>query len=588
MRAAAPGRPKARAAPWLALALGLAWTAGLVLIPASAPAIPNEPVRDTFELTRPDPLVRRVQKGLAETGSYKGPINGVRDSEIERAVRAYQKANGIKEDGLINEDLAQRIETASRVSALLGRLEKARRETMEAARRALLSRPETRHLIGPEKDEAADPTRDASPCFRQPTPACLLAEAVETSKAIAAVDQRDWALGELLTAQAKAGFAEGARQTLRRMRDPRQVMVSLRDIAETEALAGRSREAIEAADIIPDPLKRTEAHGAVAEIAARRGDKEAALAATAGLKAGIEAIEGAAKRVGFQARLASLLMRIGDAEGAEAALAQALALARGQETGEARTLALRSVATAQAEMGRPAEALALLDDLGEGEDRLTVLIAAAAAQAEAGDIDKASQSAAAINEGRYRGVALAKIAALQIKRGEPAAAEASLAAAGEALDGVKLPFARDYGLSRIAAADVDLAKAAAEPVRRADFFGRAVEAAGKIEDKRLRAYTFLTIAAERRRAGDADGAAATASLGETATEEIQSRLSQVWMLADLAASHLDAGDGAAARQSFERALALTADVRNAWGRTRLLSRLAASLVRLELEAPAER
>ena len=157
----------------------------LLAFPVPSLAVTNDPGADTLQRVTPDNLVRRAQRALTELGIYKGPISGLRDSFTDGAVRTYQKANGLKEDGVLTEELVAKIETGSKVSALLSRLEQVRKDTVASARAALLSRAETRDLIGGGTAEAADPTRDATPCFRQPTADCLLAEAAETSKAIA-------------------------------------------------------------------------------------------------------------------------------------------------------------------------------------------------------------------------------------------------------------------------------------------------------------------------------------------------------------------------------------------------------------------
>jgi tetratricopeptide (TPR) repeat protein len=553
---------------------------GMVLaLPAPSSALTNDPGADTLQRVTPDNLVRRAQRALAELGLYRGPISGLRDSFTEGAVRAYQKANGIKEDGVLTEELVAKIEAGSKVSALLNRLEQVRKDTMAAARAALLSRAETRDLVGGGATEAADPTRDAGPCFRQPTADCLLAEAVETSKAIAGEEQRDWALVELLAAQAKAGLAEEGRQTLRRMTDPRQIMASLRDIAEAQATAGRGREALEATEIIPDPLRKAEAYGAIIDIQASRSDAEGARETAQALGQEVEKVNPPVKRLTFHARTAVALEKVGAKQEAEAELEKARVLARRMSADE-QSLALRTVGTAMAEMGRPGDAIAEIQKIRKNEERTPVLVAAASAQADAGNTNAALNIAADIAEGRYRAVALARIAAAQIKAGEIELAKGTISLALAVLADIKLPYARDYALSRVSAALNELARSAPDEAARESAFTRSIETARKIEDKKLRALTLWGVTAERQRAGDLAGAEATRALADKATSDVESRLSQVWLLADLVAGHVDRGEIDIARQVFQRGLAIAEEVQNAWSRTRLLSKLAASLVRL--------
>jgi Ca-activated chloride channel family protein len=44
--------------------------------------------------------VTRLQEALQAAGSYTGPIDGIYDDDVAKAVAAYQKANGIKADGI--------------------------------------------------------------------------------------------------------------------------------------------------------------------------------------------------------------------------------------------------------------------------------------------------------------------------------------------------------------------------------------------------------------------------------------------------------------------------------------------------------
>ena len=130
-----------------AVLLGLA-SLGL---PPPAEAVVGDPVIDTLELVRPNPLVRRAQRALTDLGPYKGPISGIKDALTEAALRTYQKSHGLKEDAIFTEELVAKIETGSKVSALLSHLERVRKDGVVAAREALLSRPETRDLVGADR-----------------------------------------------------------------------------------------------------------------------------------------------------------------------------------------------------------------------------------------------------------------------------------------------------------------------------------------------------------------------------------------------------------------------------------------------------
>ena len=50
-------------------------------------------------------LVAQVQTRLARAGLYRGAIDGVMGSETRRAIRAYQRSNGLRADGTITKPL---------------------------------------------------------------------------------------------------------------------------------------------------------------------------------------------------------------------------------------------------------------------------------------------------------------------------------------------------------------------------------------------------------------------------------------------------------------------------------------------------
>ncbi len=522
---------------------------------------------------RVDEVVLRIQRALAAANLYDGPVDGRMSPETEKAIRTYQRRAGIPMDGMATEALAAQLETGPKVQDLLRRLERAREDTVEAARQALLNNPQTRGLVTADKDEIADPTRDPTPCFQEPSPQCLLGEALESAKAIFKPEMRDWALGEILVAQANAGFGEKAIETVRRIQDPRLIMVALRDIARAEASAGRGSQALAAAEIIPDGFKQLEAYAAIADIQAGRGSN--ASEAVDRLLAIAGDLDDPVKRVAFLARAAVILSRSGDAEGAERNVAKAETVARSEALRPSRETALRHVAAALAEMERPAQALAVLKDVEDDSDRIPVLVSAATAQARAGDARQALATAEGIEAVRYRSVVLARIAVAQAEAGDRAAALATVDTARRAARSIKFPYARSYAISRIALALAEIGALGAKGPN--GEFDRAVTTAGDIEDNRLRAHVLWSIAAERRRAGDMAGAGRTESKARKATAEVKSALSRVWMFGEIAASHAAAQEADFAWAAFARGLEEASHIENAWGRARALTKMAATL-----------
>ena len=531
----------------------------------------KQPIRSD----RPHPLVRRAQEALAKVGLYKGPINGVMGVETKAAVRNYQKIRNMRVTGAISEELVTHLETAFKVDDLLKHLDEVRESKKNAAREALLSRPETRHLVVDEVVEQADPSRDPTPCFRDPTARCLLAEAAESAKAIPKDKMRDWALGEILASKAMAGLIQEAMATVRRIRDPRLILVALREIAESLAKAGYFEESLTASKIIPDPSKMADALAAIAEIFAGHENADEARRTVVELVALLDTLDDPLRRIELRASGAKVLSRIGDADGAFEQIRRARAAAISEVPRRERGKALRHVAAALAEMGWPDDALKVMADVDKPQDRIPVLVAAATAQADAGDSQLAIATAENIKAARYRAVVFGHIAIAQTRAGNVDAARDAVMRARSATDEIKQPFARSYATSRIALALAELGKSGRHP-----FFDEAVQAAAEINDDRLRAQILWTVAAERERMGDTDGALRTAKLAREASDEIKSPLSRIWVYGDIASAHVAAGDEKAAWLAFRNALSVAEKVHNPWARARALSRLAAALTEL--------
>ena len=242
---------------------------GLALFDTAA----GEPTETTSPLTRknfPAALIRKIQQGLADQGFFLGAIDGVFGPKTEQAIRAYQKSADLFIDGSPSQSLAMDLVTGGKVGQLLKRLKKTREASTQAARKSLLSRPETRNFL--EGATAIENTpHNSKSCMAQPEPKCLLIEASMSASHIKKPEMRDWALGEILTSQARAGLAEDAIGTTRRIHDPRLIMVALREIAKAQAIAGQTEAALAAVDIIPDLAQQLEAYVAIAEIQARLG-----------------------------------------------------------------------------------------------------------------------------------------------------------------------------------------------------------------------------------------------------------------------------------------------------------------------------
>ncbi len=551
-----------------------------VAMPASVDAAPRgksqgkPQARESTGLS--DPLVLRAQELLSAAGYYTGALDGRMGPETRTAIRAYQRANGFKVDGKATEELITQLETGEKVGVLLKRLDATRAVNIEKARQALLSHPETRKFLeGSRSEDVADPTRDPSPCFDNPAPKCLLAEALESAKAIHKPEMRDWALGEILVAQAKAGLLNEALGTVRRILDPRLIMVALRDIAKSQAIAGRADDALAAADIIPDPIKKAEAIAAIAEIHSKRKAKKEAHATVERLMGSLDGVKDTLKHASFHAQSAVIMFRAGEREEVERHLKQAKESAKAQSAKNRRDTAYRHVANAMIKMNRLDDALSAMRRMKSKSNRLPILVSTASAFARAGSLNKALKIAAKIDEDRYRSVVLARIAVSQATNGRIATGKETIGIAMNVAKSVKFPYARSFAYSRIT-----LALGEMDKWTKGASIGDALKTAKLIKDDQLRAHTLWTVARLQAKRGDKKGAETAESLAREATKSIKSRLSQVWVYGDVSSSRAAEDAMDAAWSAFANGMDVARNIQNSWGRSRALAKMAQTLAEL--------
>ncbi|MBT3990433.1 MAG: hypothetical protein HON14_10250 [Rhodospirillaceae bacterium] len=552
------------------------------MLPGSADAAREielpDPELEARELTSESELIMRVQTILKKMDSYSGVIDGEMNDELRKAIRVYQKQLGKKVDGLVTEKLANHMETQSRVGAMLLHLDKIRTADIAAARQALAKGEITRKLLKNTKiDEVADPTRDSSPCFRNPKEECLLEEAIESAKAIHKQELRDWALGEILVAQARTGLVNQAIRTVAKISDARLIIVALRDIARAQAKSGRIDEAWQAARIIPSAFQRLEAFAAIADIQLKNKDHDGAHETAAQIILLSEKLDNPLQKVTLVAQMAVVLAKIGDTGGAEEALSHAQDLARSKEfekqmSSMEKGAALRHVASAFAEIGQPMRALSLIEEVSGAYDKTAVLMSAATAQAVAGDTEAALETVRKIENKRYSSVVLGRIAVAQARKGQKAESAQTIRLALEKAVDIELDYARSYAIGQLALSLIDIGvqdKSATIEI--------AAQTALEIENDRLRAYALWSVAAAQAKKGLTEEVKETEKLAADATDAIGSSLSQVWMLSDLASESIHAGQLERASSAFNRGIAIAESIDNAWGRARALAKMAATL-----------
>ncbi len=523
-------------------------------------------------------LITRLQTALRGLDLYKGNITGEVDSLTEQAVRDYQRRKGLQVTGIIDEALVEQIEIAVNVNSLLDQLATARRARTDHARKALLSDPATRDLIVESlQDETANAARDPSLCFRKPTVRCLLDEALESAKAVPRNEMRNWVFGELLVAQARAGLGAEARDTVRRISDPRLIISALGEIAEAQALAGRDDEALAAAAIIPDVVERAKAYANIAEIIADGGRTLGATAAIAHLREDVRSIGSDARRIAYLAQSSIILYRLEFERDAKVLLANLKEQAESIDDESRRDSALRHVARAMVLIGDMENAATVLTHIVKDSERTPVMISTAETQLRIGEADAALATARAIGTARFRTVVLASIARGRAQSGRRMEAFKILESAYADKGSIRFPFARDYATSQIALAYATIGSTGNPPD--AAMFVRASRAAEEIKDERLRAETTWLITFSRYDSG-ANGLEKSRQTAVQNTENIKSVPTQAWLLAELSENRASAGQADWARALFDQSLEKSSTVTNPWGRARALTRLAQSLIHL--------
>lgn len=562
----------------------------LATLALAAPASPAQAAREApdrpglgSEFEAPDiAAVRKVQTALATLGLYAGFIDGKLNQKLTSAIRLYQQQAGLKITGRVTETLLNHLERSLRVSHLLRDLDDTRRKAMDDARQALMAHPATRDLIEDGAVPPAKAARDPAPCFDAPTVRCLLAEGFESAKAVSKRDLRDWALGEILAAQARAGLMTQAMETTRRIQDPRLIMVALRDIAQAQARAGREEEALAAAEIIPESRTQIEALAVIADTQARHGYFKAARNTAALLFSMARHIKAPGDQVTFATRAAVTLYRAGDQDTANAALLLARGTVKDKMPPPQQVAAWRQVAGALADLDRLDDALVLVDAVDQRSDEATVMIAAAQSAIRAGRLDKAMDLARRIEGERYRVLVLGEIAVAMARAGDRPGANAVIDEAFIDAEAVALPFARSYALSRLVLALSDMARIKDQPSDvLAQRFVRARDAAEGIKDPRLRGQVLFEISSQQRRAGMApEDARASEARAIAAADAIPSAISRVWIHGDIATLHARSGESDLAWAAFHRAMAEARTIDNSWARARAMAKMAQTLIDL--------
>jgi len=534
------------------------------LIPA---ALGDTEIDSETQTGRYSLLVRQIQLRLAELGLYGGRIGGVMSAETSEAIRRYQRFANLPVDGKPTHELLDNLtSTAGEAQHLLLRLDRAQTDQIEKARNVL------EQAFGPDwAIEARAVVVDATPdlealkaraesCYRAPEPACLIVEAEVAAESVEKDNLRDWALSDIIRAQARIGQSEEALRVARAISDPRSVIAALSGIAVALARAGRTEEALAAAQQVPDAALRDKALRAVAEgqLAAGRPDFA---------EATVSLIEAPHERLPTLVSTAHSYLAFGYDEVAHGLAMEAERLAQSIKTELFREWALGEMASLMAAVGEGAKANVMIAQIGSAKNRVQALCDIVIAELRGGREKRARQT---LEFARSTMAAISRPQERQQARACLASSYASLAEFEEALKqarGIKFGYTHSFVLNRIVLA-----------MARNGDGAKALDLAETIQDEKLRISTFVSMSGIARKRGNSQAAARLGAAAFKLARALTIPLDKAFVLADLGTAQAARGEIEAARATLSEAVGVAAKIADPWARARALSKAASSLV----------
>lgn len=513
-------------------------------------------------------LVRQIQLRLAEIGIYEGPIGGVMSAETDGAIRRYQDLASLPVDGRPTQSLLEHLTSAAGAAQhLLLRLDRARQQQILDAKSALENEfgPEWARLPAEEAepaDDVAAKTR-AELCFTTPTPRCLIREARMAATNVAKADLRDWALSNVVEAQAKAGHADEALSIARSIQDPRSVVAAIGSIAVSLARVGRMEEALAAAERVPNARLKDKALRAVVEGQAAVGRPDSAHLTAA-------RIERRQERVSALAAVARAYVSIGQPENARRVVDETMAFVASVDAPVFKDWAHGELAKLLSLVGDFNTAKLAAGKIEGANHRIQTFCEIIISEAEVGRLSDAKRTLtntlellSSVTRRAERQQARARVAVAFAAVGE---FDASIALAKK----IDFGYAHSFVMNQIA---VSMAEAG-----RTD---AGIETALDIEDERLKVDALLSITRILSEAGDGERARQIEEKTFEAARAMTSTLDRAFVLSDLAVIDAQAGKDISARATLAEALGIAREIDDPWARARSLSKVASALARIE-------
>ena len=480
-------------------------------------------------------LIFEIQQSLKDLDAYHGPLDGFSNPDFLSAILRYQELHGLPQDGIPSQELLEHLRIKGRSGKLLADLAASKKRNQDSARESLLAQDATKDLLAYiPNQEVANAARDKKRCLTTPTVSCLINEALESAKAVNKAEYRRWVYREVMKAQTYAGMDAESRQTIRRLEDPRLILVALQEQVHILAQVNRIPAALELANNIPNSKIKAKA---LSFIYLARPDQQSL---------GTSLIQ----------RIAAL-----DAPLDQIDLATSTAIQLWQK--EAYQPAINLM-----ELARQAN-----KQITEQETRKSADLLILSAETKMGNIKsllKAAEYYESQDEYRYLVIALSDLAQLYHLAGRTEQANQSLDRAFRYQNRTK-GFPAKFTLAKLS-----------ETLARMNRHSEAIKAADKIDKASLRARTFWNLANLNSLRGQSSAIRAD-YLKRTlsALQDMTNDFDKISLLSQIILRQLEMEQDERAHNNFQSAIKLAHNLKNNWWRARAFSRLA--MIRAVLE-----
>lgn len=517
-------------------------------------------------------VLAAIQKNLSNLGYYNGRIDGRFDDETRKAIDNYRRQNGIIDKETLWPAVLIHMQALGEAIQVQKSLKAARIRQIDAAKSQLKSHTAARVLLTDRPQiETADPLHNSSICLSSPTLRCLLDEALESIKGVNRDRYRNWALQDLIAVFAAAGMVEPMKNAIRRITDARLILVALRDSIAAMVSSDRMATAEETLELMPDGADRVRALLVIGKGWVSRGDQvEARRVLNAALRE-LASLDDPIRTPQLRADAAVILSQASEGQRSRGLLRELESQAEAASNLEI----MSSIISAYAEIGDLERAQSLLNEAADKNAMRKGKMSLAIAYADRRLTDQSIKLAAMIESPRYQIVALCEAAKKFIARGELNGARRALGEAVKNIEEVKKGFARDFARTCLAEAYALIGDSE-----------NSWRTIGLVDSADMRArslWKMWSISKKYGRPTDLDRLIKEAVLATKASDTFKRVL--IWAEASVLASR--SGEKETAASYLVNAIEIVRGMETRWWRARAFSRIAKSIISLEL-APSNR